>query len=158
MLTYDFDDNMDKIKFLTVHLNLVDEEYQKHLKVCHNPEKCDQNEQAETFLYYLQQELKSLGVGLDNDTFTHEEKTFSESKLDQILKEFEDIKLGHQLIYDDIIKEIQELKDLHFLGKKKWHQLLAGKITEMTVGGIINETVSKDLIEIIKPNFTKLIG
>lgn len=158
LLSYDFDSQMDKIKFLTIHIDLVNEEYHKHLEVCKNPENCQENEQAETFLFYLQQELKNLGVGIDNDTFTYEEKAFSESKLDQILKQFEEIKLGQQITYDDILKEIQELKDLHFLGKKKWHQLLAGKITEMTVGGIISETVSKDLIGVVKPHLTNLLG
>lgn len=157
-LTYDFDSQMDKIKFLTVHIDLVNEKYQNHLKDCKNPEDCQENEEAETFLFYLQQELKSLGVGIDNDTFTYDEKTFSESQLDQILKQFEEVKLGNQIIYEDILKEIEELRDLHFLGKKKWHQLLAGKITEMTIGGIISETVSKDLIGIVKPHLNKLLS
>ncbi len=157
MLGEDFDATMDKIKFLTVHIDLVNEAYHEHLKVCKNPEHCTENEHAETLLFYLQQELKNLGVGLDNDTFTYEEKADSESKLDQILKEFQEIKLGHQIIYDDILKEIQELRDLHFLGKKKWHQLLAGKITEMTVGGIISESISKDLLGIVKPQLRNLL-
>jgi len=158
LLTYDFESEMDKIKFITVHIDLVNDEYHRHLKTCTDKEDCDINEQAETFLFYLQQELKGLGVAIDADTFTYEEKAVSESKLDVILKQFEEIKLGHQIIYDDILKEIQELRDLHFLGKKKWHQLLAGKITEMTVGGIISETVSKDLIEIVKPHFNRLLS
>jgi hypothetical protein len=158
LLTYDFDSKLDKIKFLSFHIDWVSEKYQEHLKVCHDPDSCSDNENNETFLFYIQQELKSLGVKVDEDTFTFEEKNFSESKLDQILKYFEEIKLGNQIIYDDILKEIQELKDLHFLGKKKWYQLLAGKITEMTIGGVISETVSKDLISVIKPSLNNLLS
>lgn len=155
---YDFNSELDKIKFLNIHIDLVNEEYQKHLKTCTNRENCSENERAETLIFYLQQELVNLGIQINNDTFTYDEKAEKDSQLEDILKQFNELKAGQQLIYDDILKEIQELKELYFLGKKKWHQLLAGKIVEMTAGGIISETISKDLLSMIKPSFSLLIN
>lgn len=157
LLVYDFDSQLDKIKFLNFHINWVDEKYQKHLKTCTNPNNCQINEDAETLIFYLQQELKSLGIELNEDTFTYEEKIDKDEQLKEILKKLEEVKLGNQIIYDDLLNEIQELKGLYFLGKKKWNQLLAGKIVDMTVGGIISETISKDLISLIKPSLNNLL-
>jgi hypothetical protein len=155
---YDFENQLDKIKFIDTHIDLVNEEYQKHLKTCKNPENCGENEKAETLMFYLQQELINLGVQIDNDTFTYDEKASKDSQLEEILKQLNELKAGQQVIYDDVLKEIQELKELYFLGKKKWHQLLAGKIIEMTAGGIISETISKDLLSTIKPTISNLLN
>ncbi|OXA99471.1 hypothetical protein [Flavobacterium pectinovorum] len=157
LLVYDLDSKLDKIKFLNFHIDWVNEEYQKHLKTCSNPNSCQINEDAETLIFYLQQELKSLGVELNGDTFTNEEKIDTNYQLQEILEKLEDVKLGNQIIYDDLLKEFEELKSLYFLGKKKWHQLLTGKVVEMTVGGVISETVSKDLISLIKPSLNNLL-
>lgn len=62
------------------------------------------------------------------------------------------------MLYEDLLKEINELKDLYFLGKKKWYQLLIGKSVEMAAGGIVSETVSKQIIEQVKSNLPGLIG
>lgn len=67
------------------------------------------------------------------------------------------MKAGQQVIYDDLLKEINELKELYFLGKKKWHQILVGKGVDMVSSGIISETVSKQIINSIEPALTKLI-
>ena len=102
--------------------------------------------------------MEGLDVVVNEDTFTVEKKNKSDEKLDQILNQMEELKLGHQIIYDDLINEINELRELYFLGKKKWYQMLAGKIVDMTVSGIVSETISKQILDSIKPNFTKLIG
>ena len=154
----DINPKLDKIKFLNIHLDLVNEKYEKHLLVCKNPEKCQENTDYESIAYFLRQELEVLDVVVNEDTFTAEEKNKSDEKLDQILNQMEELKLGHQIIYDDLINEINELRELYFLGKKKWYQMLAGKIVDMTVSGIVSETISKQILDSIKPNFTKLIG
>lgn len=155
---YDFNNELDKIKFLNIHIDLVNEEYQKHLKTCKNPENCGENDRAETLIFYLQQELVNLGIKINDDTFTYDEKAEKDSQLEEILKQFNELKAGQQAIYDDVLKEIQELKELYFLGKKKWHQLLTGKIVEMAAGGIISETISKDLLSSIKPTLGNLLN
>lgn len=156
--TYDFDNTLDKIKFLSLHIDAVNKIYNEHLPKCNNPEECDTNFQCESLLYYLRQEVGKYGVNVNEDTFTVEEKLVAEDKLDKILNEIEELKLGHQIIYDDLTNEISELKELYFLGKKKWHQMLAGKIVDMTVSGLVSETLSKQIIESLKPNLRNLIG
>lgn len=155
---YDFENQLDKIKFINIHLDLVNEKYQKHLKTCSSPDNCGENIEAETLIFYLQQELISLGVQINHDTFTYEEKVNKELQIKEILMQFDELKAGQQIIYDDILKEIHELKELYFLGKKKWHQLLTGKIVEMTAGGIISETISKNLLLAIKPAIGNLLN
>lgn len=155
---YDFDDTLDKIKFLSLHIDAVNKLYNEHLPKCNNPADCDINFQCESLLFFLRQEIGKYGVNINEDTFTVEEKVEAEDKLDKILKEIEELKLGQQIIYDDLTNEIAELKELYFLGKKKWHQMLAGKIVDMTVSGLVSETLSKQIIESLKPNFRNLIG
>ena len=74
------------------------------------------------------------------------------------MNKIEELKLGQQIIYDDLLQEINELRELYFLGKRKWYQILAGKFVDMTVSGVISESISKEIIESIKPDFTMLIG
>lgn len=155
---YDFDDTLDKIKFLSLHIDAVNKLYNEHLPKCNNPEECDINFQCESLLYFLRQEIGKYGVNVNEDTFTVEQKVEAEDKLDKILKQIEELKLGHQIIYDDLTNEISELKELYFLGKKKWHQMLAGKIVDMTVSGLVSETLSKQILDSLKPNFRNLLG
>ncbi len=149
---------LDKITFLNILLKKVNDKYEEHLPNCKNPESCSLNFDYESIIYFLQQELSTLGVNINEDTFTKEEKNRAESLLEKVLKEIEELKLGHQIIYDDLTMEIEELKSMYFLGKKKWHQMLAGKFVDMTLSGVISETVSKQLINFIKPNLSHLLN
>ncbi len=155
---YDIDNHSDKIKFINILLENNNTEYDKHKPNCTNPTGCPQNYAHENVTYYLSQELGRLGVQLNEDTFTVEEKAHAESKLDQILRDLIEVKLGQQIIYEDLNKEINELRDLYFLGKKKWYQLLVGKGVDMVASGIVSETVSKELIDTVKISFPKLTG
>jgi hypothetical protein len=154
----DINSKLDKIKFLNIHLDLTNDEYNKHLLVCTNPEQCQENIDYESIAYFLRQELENLDVTINEDTFTVEEKNKEDEKLDRILRDMQELKLGHQIIYDDLLSEINELRELYFLGKKKWHQMLAGKFVDMAVSGVVSETISKQIIESIKPDFTKFIS
>jgi hypothetical protein len=154
---YAFDDTLDKIKFLSLHIDAVNNLYNEHLPSCNNPEECNTNFQCESLLYFLRQEIRKYGVNVNEDTFTIEQKLEAEDKLDKILKQIEELKLGHQIIYDDLTNEILELKELYFLGKKKWNQMLAGKIIDMTVSGLVSETLSKQILDSLKPNFRNLL-
>lgn len=144
---YDFDSKIAKIKFLSLFVCDANELYLKHYNVCNEKDECETNFQYESLIYYLKQELERLDIIVNEDTFTLSEKLDVESKLDEILKNFDELKKGQEIIYEDLLKEIEELKSMLFLGKRKWHQLLLGKFTEMTLSGIISETVSKQIIE-----------
>jgi hypothetical protein len=149
-----FDNHLDKVKFLNLILEKNNYDYSEHLKVCKSKEDCSSNFSHESVAYYLSQELYRLGVQINNDTFTEGDRKEAESKIDQILKDLNDIKVGQQVLF----AELNEMKDLFFLGKKKWYQLLIGKSIDMTASGIVSETVSKQIIEVAKKHIPTLLG
>lgn len=155
---YNIDNPLDKIKFLNIVLEKKNSEYEKHKPVCGDPENCSKNFAYENISYYLTQELNRLGIHFNDDTFTDAEKQQAESRLDKILSDLNGLKIGQQIIYEDLTKEINELKDLYFLGKKKWYQLFIGKSAEMVAGGIVSETIAKQIIETVKTSFPNLLG
>jgi predicted DNA-binding protein (MmcQ/YjbR family) len=95
---------------------------------------------------------------LNPEDFSREEKTSLNQTLQKIVKDLNTIKLGQQITYDDVKDEFEELKDLYYLNKKNWVQLFTGKLSEMVAGGVIIETISKDLAEIIKTSYKDLIS
>jgi hypothetical protein len=141
----EIDNPLDKIKFLNILLLRSNSDYEEH-KIGHKNSDCESCYAYENISYHLMQELSRLGVHFNDDTFTDTEKQSAESKLDQILKELNEQKLGQQIIFE----EINELRELYFLGKKNWYQLFIGKSVEMVASGIISETVSKQIIDTLK--------
>lgn len=148
------DNPLDKIKFLNIILERNNTDYEIHKPVCGDPENCNKNFAYESIGYDLKQELYRLGIRINDDAFSKEEKKQSDTKLDDILNSLDNLKAGQQVIFE----ELSELRDLYFLGKKKWYQLLLGKSTDMIAAGIISETVSKQIIHDIKPVLTNLIS
>jgi hypothetical protein len=155
---YSIDNPLDQIKYLNFLLDRNNSDYESHKPRCQDPENCQYNEAYENIAYYLTQELNRLGVQFNDDTFTQEEKENADTKLDQILKDLNEVKLGQQIIYEELTKEINELRELYFLGKKKWYQLFIGKSVDMVASGIVSETISKQIIEEFKKNLPALIG
>ncbi len=155
---YEIDDQPDKIKYLNIVLDGNQTEYNKHKLVCKDEEHCLTNFSHESISYFLGNELKKLGIVINDDTFTSEDKQEADSKLDKILEEIQTLKDGQQIIYDQITKDIEELKELYYLGKKKWHRQFIGTAIEMTTSGIVSETVSKSIIEVVKNNVVNLIS
>jgi len=143
---YDIYEDSDKVTFLQTILEGNEQQYQKHLLKCTNIEGCPENYNHESINYYLRGELIRLGIPLNEDQFTHEERDMAENKLDQILEELKIVKAGQEILYEDLKAELEELKNLYVLGKKNWHQLLLGKTADMVMGGVISETVSKEIV------------
>jgi hypothetical protein len=155
---YNIDDDLDKVTFLRVVLEVNAKEYRDHLLVCSNKIGCPTNFDHESIAYFLTQELNGLGIRTNNDQFTIEEKADAESKLDQVLNDLQTLKDGHQIIYDDLKAEIDDLKELFILGKKTWFQLLLGKTREMVISGVISETVSKQITAELEKEVQKLLS
>lgn len=153
----EIDSKLDKIKFLNVLLEATNNEYAKHLPNCGDLENCTKNFAYETIQYFLTQELNRLGVNFNDDTFSKNEKQEAESKIEEILSSIEQLKHGQQIIYEELTNEINELRDLLFLGKKKWYQLLIGKSVEMVASGIVSETVVKGILDNAKISFPTLL-
>lgn len=158
---YDIRDHADKVTFITTALAANSKVYQQHLPVCKDPDKCQINYSHEAIQYFLESELNNLGIQTNEDTFTVEEQIRTDEKLDKIIAELEKLKAGQEVVFnhvDEVNTELAELKDLYIYGKKKWLQLFLGKTSEMVIGGMISETVSKKLIQIIAEAYPKLLS
>ena len=155
---YKFNRDKDKLKYLTVVSQYVMEEAINHAKECKNPANCGKSKTHREATFFINQMLEEYGIGINNEeVFTSEERYENNKKLDALLEEIEKLKIGQEIIYDDLIKEIIELKNLYFIGKKNWYQNLAGKSLEMVASGVVSETISKKLISIAGVTFNKLI-
>lgn len=155
---YDVDNETDKLKYLTIVLEANDFAYQEHLKDCTNKESCGINREHEEVNYFLQQELNRIGVKINDDSFSREEKEIFTEYLNKILSELKELKDGQQIIYDDLNEEIEELKKWFLLGKKNWRQLVVGKFGEMVASGIVSAGISETILNEIKKDLPMLIG
>ena len=137
----------DKIKFLQYVIEKNRESHEEHLKDCKQRENCVRLINHKKIDYFLCQELKLLGTQKFEDNFSNFEIESFNKKIDKILSDIEDLKDGQRIIYEDLNEQLNELKNLYFLGKKKWFQIMVGKVIEMTTSGIISQTISKEIIE-----------
>jgi hypothetical protein len=96
--------------------------------------------------------------GQPGEEFTVDEMMEMSRKLDSLFQELQTLKLGQEIIWTDVLNELNELKAHYSLNKKNWKQLFAGKIVDMVTSGVISETVSKKLVEFINPFVGKLLG
>ncbi len=143
---YEFMDDPDRIHYLNLLAERNQQKYTDHLKVCENLEGCPTNKDHERLSYFLTKELNELGVQLNDDIFTTEEKTAAEEKLEKLMTDLEEIKLSQTVTFQYIFEEMEELKKHFYLGKKKWKELFIGKGVEMAIGGVVSETISKKIL------------
>ena len=144
----------DKLVFLEQVEIKINEAKDEHLKTCKNPFKCKEVEDYDSMLFFTKQELEKNGV-VDTDIFTRTEIEQLNNKLDLLFKEIEILKTGHAIIYDDIIDEFDKLKKQYYLDKRTWRQAFFGKIFEMTLSGVVSETIAKKIVEIFSDIFTE---
>lgn len=147
----------DKIRIIESLLSITKEGSIKHSKVCQDPKNCNKSKNLALSEFYLIQELEILGVNTGSEIFSYDEQNEINDKLNKVLNEIEILKLGQEIIYDDLKAELDEMKTMYFLSKKTWNQLLVGKVFDMTLAGIISESVSKKIFSIIKDEVIKYI-
>lgn len=112
-----------------------------------------------TFLAYMQftkmEEIlikkSAQSKAMPDEQFSFEEEISISKKLDEMLTELADLKMGQEIIWTDLTEQINDLKSKFYLGKRTWKQLAAGKLVDMTASGVISETISKKIVEILKP-------
>jgi hypothetical protein len=91
------------------------------------------------------------------EEFTFDEMTAMSQKLDKVLQELQVLKAGQEVIWTDVVNELNELKAHFSLGKRNWKQLFLGKMMDMVVSGVISETLSKRIAEVVNPTLSKLL-
>jgi len=140
--TNSFFDTLDKLSFLKFLITKHSEEVKDHEKFCkEDPQKCNYSITLRYYVFGLENEIKRLSHA--EDKFNDTELSDIKAKLDKILNAMNILKDGQEIIYDDLLKEFEELRGSVNIGKKTWRQLLLGKMFEMTASGVVSETVSK---------------
>jgi hypothetical protein len=135
--------------FLSAIKYLIQEEHDEHFESCNEREECDILKWHLKAILYVNNILEDYSISSNKeDIFTNSEKEEYSKKLDKILDEIEVLKNGHEIIYEGISEEIEVLKNQFYLGKKNWKQIIVGKAVEMAIGGVVSETISKDLINL----------
>lgn len=147
-----------KIEFINYLIKTVKIEYDNHLEVCYDLKNCDKNKFYENVLFFLQEEFEELELHLTPIDFNKDDRNNINDTLQKILDNLNTLKLGQEITYNDLFDEFEELKDLYFLNKKHWTEIFIGKLSEMVAGGVVSETVSKQIIELIKSNYTDLLN
>ena len=156
---YDYKKTSYKIQFVERLIYLYKDSYDKHLLTCNATDKseCPSNRFHEDILFFLQEELEEFETILDNNEFSQSEKQLYDEKLEKILYEINLLKLGQEITFEDFKTEFEELKDYYFLNKKNWSEMFIGKMTQMVASGIIGETVSKEIVNFLKENYTSFL-
>lgn len=137
----------DEIKFISKIYGVIESVKLEHDEECQNPETCSKSIFLKESKYFVNQIISELGVKSEN-VFSNTEIIENNLRLEKILKEIESLKIGQEALYNDLYDQIHELKELYFLGKRNWKQIFLGKITEMTLSGVVSESLSKEIISI----------
>lgn len=91
-----------------------------------------------------------------DDKFTDDERKEAIQRIDELGIQLKRLEVGQQIIYDDLIEELEELKQLvTVLGKKHWLQILKGKLIDAGFGGFADQ-VGDLIIETFKDH--KMLG
>jgi len=158
-------DPKDRMPFLSELVNKFQKDYDEHLEKCkaEDPRECTTSQWNIPFLHFLNQDIKSLEQEIatavpDDSNFSTEERKKANERLDEIMSELEKLKVGQEVIWTDIMEELNEMKDRFFLSKKNWRQLLTGKLSEMVIAGVISETISKGIVDSINPITENLLA
>ncbi len=158
---FEYRKDSHKLEFIDIILKLLKLGYDEHLKSCQYKKdrlKCDINKNFENKLFFVQNEKDEIIERLDSSEFSIPERNTTNESLSGIIADLNKIKLGQELTYNDLYNELQELKDYYFLNKKHWTQLFIGRISEMVAGGVISETVSKEIVKTVLANYQGLIN
>lgn len=138
---------------------------EEHLKICKAevPTECNTNKWYIQVLYFLQKDIENIEKQVatskpSNSEFSVKDMKETNYRIDGILSELEKLKMGQEIIWTDVMSELNELKEMYYLKKKAWRQILAGKLFEMVTAGVISETVSKKIIELVNPVADSLLN
>lgn len=157
---YEYRKNVHKLEFLDYLLTLLKQDFDKHLEVCqYKNEKgvCSVNKNYENSLFFIQNERDEIIESLPTTEFNLKERSEINESLQKILEDLNKIKIGQEFTYDDLVQELNELKEFYFLNKKNWSQMLIGRLTEMVASGVISETLSKEIVETVLKNYNGII-
>lgn len=147
------DNKKDKLNYLAILLEGNNSAREIHLKDCPNKDDCYILDAHEKVHYFLLQELDKIGISLEEDAISNTEKESINTSLNEVLESLDNLEIGQQITYDDLMQEMEELKKWQVFGKKNWRQLAMEKTGEMVVGGVISEATAQPIIQFFKGLF-----
>lgn len=147
---HEIDAKGDRVVFLTDIMAKVTAALEGH-GACGNPH-CTVEPSHQKAIYFLRQELTRLDVVVDQDPFSSTERDIIFERLEQILNELAQIKEGQGIVAQDV----EDLKDLMYLGKKIWHKQYVGTITGWVASGMVTEATAKPLLEVMRNALSQL--
>ncbi|KYG75069.1 hypothetical protein EV198_0400 [Roseivirga ehrenbergii] len=90
-----------------------------------------------------QDTLNSIGSQVIIDGFTSDEILTISHNLDELLLRISKLELGQEIIYQDVVEQIEELKQLsHKMKKKTWVDLLKRKLISFGLGKLTEQGFS----------------
>lgn len=145
----------DKTAFLRSIIESVSYEKEEYLN---NSLDKDDTKSYQYVLYFLYQELDEYNLEIEpDDDIQFNKRVDLNCKLDIIINELEKLKTdsetiqkGQVIIIEAFAEEFEELKNLYHYGKKNWRQNFFGKFGEMVASGVVSETISNEVIDIMK--------
>ena len=145
-----------KLEFLHHITFKVKVDYDKHIQVCTTkpPKVCGIDRYFEDSLFFIQQEIDELNDDLGISDFNEFDKVKHSGAMVMVVDDLRQLKLGQEVLYDDILSELNELKQYYFLEKSSWKQMLLGKLMEMIAKGVISEAVSNEIVDLVGKKFS----
>lgn len=145
--------NRDKLDFLKILITETKNNVLEHERTCPNP-NCGYEEDKNMGIFLMEQEIDYINetytfAPKSDDQFSVEEETSLHCKLNEILDRLNKQGLGQEILFD----EIESLKSHFNLGKKTWLQLVYGKMISVTGDKMIEESISKEIINQITDMF-----
>ncbi|MEY3499196.1 MAG: hypothetical protein RL308_865 [Bacteroidota bacterium] len=138
-----------KMQFLETVMFQAKLEYEEHLPKCTSLENCPENLYYESVIFFLNELRHELSKNLTKEEFGETDILRYKTGIDEVLTKINDLHLGQQLTYDDFSDQFEEMKSYFYMNKKTWNQMLAGKLLEMVASGVVSETMSKEIVEIL---------
>lgn len=155
---HDYHKVAHKIEFIDEIIIILKRNFDSHMLVCQSPKTCPTNKFYENTLFFLEEKIEELEQQLPVSDFNRIQKQQVLVALDALVADLNNLKTGQQITYDDLMQEFKDLRDFLYLDKANFTQLLLGKITEMAAGGIVSETVSKSLLDVVREHYPTLIN
>jgi hypothetical protein len=145
----------DKYLALNTMENLVKTAKKAHEKICSkDPNDCGTSDNLSIILYAIEQEKGELNIDTDfGDAFSAEERREANDKINEIIGVVN--AQGGKL--EELVRELEELKSLHNIGKKNWTRLLRQKTAEYGIEKVVDHFLTADNLVKLASNTHKVI-
>lgn len=138
----------DKLIFLRYLRERTIKDKLKHEEKGPCPEWCGTHKEKENALFILDQEIAAINkyfepeIPLEN-RFTSEEENNLFSTLNEMLRNFDELKAGHAVLFN----EIDDLKQHFNLDRKSWTDLAAGRVFRLAKAGVLETDDAKEILK-----------